>query len=150
MSRAQEEINARILDFINFKGLSLHRFGEMASFASGGLSRAIKENRTFSVDKLMKIYEAFPELNPIWLQFGKGLMIADGYQLVEAPGKVKLYHFQESHQEVQEDRASYLECKETVATLEKEVIRLEAKNEALMEVVRSTNFMGLDSSDKKA
>ena len=147
MSEAQKEINQRILEFIEFKGLSLHRFGEMSSFASGGLSRAIKEHRTFSVDKLMKIYEAFPELNPIWLQFGRGKMIAEGWELVEAPGKIKMYHLNAS--EVRENIIlNNEESLERIKELEKEIVILEAKNEALMDVLRAINYMGLDPKDK--
>ncbi|HAA15334.1 MAG TPA: hypothetical protein DCE41_28015 [Cytophagales bacterium] len=147
MSEVQKEINSRILEFIEFKGLSLHRFGEMASFASGGLSRAIKENRTFSVDKLMKIYEAFPELNPTWLLFGKGRMIADGFELVEAPGKVKTYVFKAN--EAKEDLKDYSVAEDRIKELEKEVVVLEAKNEALMEVLREMGYMGTRPKDDK-
>ena len=150
MSDAQKEINARIAEFIDFKGLSLHKFGEMASFASGGLSRAIKEHRTFSVEKLMKIYEAFPELNPIWLQFGRGDMIAEGFQLTAAPGKVKVYEKRRLPIDTaEEDRLTLAEAEKRIRELEKQVIVLEAKNETLLDVVRSTNSMGMESKDGK-
>lgn len=147
MSKAQQDINARISQFIEFKGLSLHRFGEKASFASGGLSRAIKEHRTFSVEKLMNIYSAFPELNPIWLQFGEGDMIKDGYELVATPGKVKSYE-----PTTASDSGTLMtldEAMEKIQKLEKEVLILEAKNETLLDVLRGANYMGVDHKSDK-
>ena len=98
----------------------------------------------------MKIYEAFPELNPIWLQFGRGDMIAEGFQLTAAPGKVKVYEKRRLPIDTaEEDRLTLAEAEKRIRELEKQVIVLEAKNETLLDVVRSTNSMGMESKDGK-
>ncbi|HAA13078.1 MAG TPA: hypothetical protein DCE41_15850 [Cytophagales bacterium] len=72
-----DAINKRVRMFIDYKKYSMHTFGEMVGIAAGGISRAINPEGKYSmgIDKYLKMFIVFPELNPHWLLFGEGSMV---------------------------------------------------------------------------
>lgn len=63
----------RILQFIDFKGISKREFA-----ASVGVSHSlIGKSSSIGSDKLEKILSVYPELDPVWLLSGKGSMIVN-------------------------------------------------------------------------
>ena len=64
-------MKGRILQFIDYKGLSKRKF-----YAETGLSNGILDKASgLSVETLEKIYLTFPELSLEWLVTGKGEML---------------------------------------------------------------------------
>ena len=74
-SKEVEAIVLRLKTFMKVTGLSQNQFSEMCGFASGALSKIIIESRAFRIDKLINIFNAFPDLNPDWLLFGTEPML---------------------------------------------------------------------------
>lgn len=100
----------RLREFIEYKNLNINEFSRKTGFSSGALSKILKNQRSFGVDKLMNIFIIFPELRPQWLLSGKGdMLINPEVEATVTP--------------------------ERVATLERENLKLEAKVEALQEVI---------------
>jgi len=64
----------RIKLFIEYKSISLRRFDESIGMSKGYMSRQIKTNASIGSDVLVKIIDAYPELNLIWLLKGTGEM----------------------------------------------------------------------------
>jgi len=131
---ATRGIMNRLKEFISYKKLSMHKFGEMTSIAAGGISRAINAEGKYSmgIDKFMNIFTVFPELNPNWLLFGEGVMLNDDIE--KSTGR------------------SYRELLENNEKLEREVTRLTAKQDAYKEIfsmfaITQDHYKGkLDSS----
>jgi len=65
----------RLHRYMKQRGLSYHGFGIKAGFASGGLWRIFKEQKSFGVEKLLMILDAYRDMNPEWVLFGEGPMI---------------------------------------------------------------------------
>lgn len=64
-------IRSRILDFLEFKGLSRYRFYKLTDLSNGFLDK----EGAINSDNCEKICNVFPEMNPEWLVLGKGEMI---------------------------------------------------------------------------
>jgi hypothetical protein len=64
-------IRSRILDFLDFKGLSRYRFYKMTDLSNGFLDK----EGAINSDNCEKICDVFPEMNPEWLVLGKGEML---------------------------------------------------------------------------
>ncbi|NAS32562.1 hypothetical protein GTQ40_16395 [Flavobacteriaceae bacterium R38] len=65
----------RIKLFIDYKNISLRSFDESIGMSKGYMSRQIKTNASIGSDVLVRIIDAYPELNLIWLLKGTGKMI---------------------------------------------------------------------------
>ena len=65
-------IKARLLQFIEYKRLSKHRFETMCGFSSRYVSNIQK---TISSRSLKIISDTFPDLNIHWLETGEGQML---------------------------------------------------------------------------
>lgn len=113
---ATRGIMNRLKEFILYKKLSMHKFGELTNIAAGGISRAINAEGKYSmgIDKFMNIFTVFPDLNPTWLLFGKESMLND--DLEKQHGK------------------SYRELLEQNMKLEREITKLSAKQDAYKEI----------------
>lgn len=66
------EINERFEKFFEFKGISRSKFEQKCGL-SNGYTRNLRDSP--SSQKLKDILNAFPDLNPLWLQTGEGEMI---------------------------------------------------------------------------
>lgn len=69
-----ENVVYRIKTFIDYKGLSVSAFERIAGLSNAVYRKALDNDKTFGVDKLEKIMEAFPELSAKWLLTGEGPM----------------------------------------------------------------------------
>lgn len=67
-------IKTRLKEFATFSNLSIRSFEEKCGLNRGNISN-MGEDGGIGSDKLSKIFDAFPELNPKWLITGKGFMI---------------------------------------------------------------------------
>ena len=65
-------VKERLLQFIEYKKLSKHRFEMMCGFASRYVSNI---NKTISPRSLKIISEVFPDLNTHWVATGEGQML---------------------------------------------------------------------------
>jgi len=70
----------RLQRYMQQRGLSYHAFGQQAGFASGGMWRIFKEQKSFGMEKLLLLLDAYRDLNPEWLLFGEGPMILNDAQ----------------------------------------------------------------------
>ena len=69
----------RILQFIDYKGISKNKF-----YIETGLSNGILDkNSGFSMDTVEKIYYKYPEINLEWLVTGKGEMLKPNIKQVQ-------------------------------------------------------------------
>ena len=79
-------ITERIIEYINYKGITKYKFCKDLGFSNGFLDK----KREITTDKYANILEYFPELNPEWLLTGKGEML-NGAECAEIErGKNKL------------------------------------------------------------
>jgi hypothetical protein len=67
-------INQRIKAFTEYKKISIRKFEKICGLSNGYVNNL---NYTIGEDKLQKIIQQYPELNPVWLQMGKGEMLKD-------------------------------------------------------------------------
>lgn len=72
-----ERLILRLKKFIHHKGFSNNKFAELTGLSSAQISQMLSGNRSFGIDKLLKIFTAFPDLNAEWLFKGYGEMIID-------------------------------------------------------------------------
>ncbi|MFK5855130.1 MAG: helix-turn-helix transcriptional regulator [Bacteroidota bacterium] len=70
-----KEIISRLKVFIHHKGLSNNKFADKVNLSSAQISQMLSGNRSFGIDKLLKIFEGFPEINAEWLIKGEGNML---------------------------------------------------------------------------
>jgi len=101
----------RLRDFMNYKNLNINEFSRKTGFSSGALSKILNGQKSFGIDKLMNIFITFPELKPQWLLLGEGDML---------------------HNPEEEERLTPV----YVQRLERENLILEAKLEALQDVLK--------------
>ena len=70
----------RILQFIDYKGISKNKF-----YNETGISNGILDKKSgLSMDTIEKFYSTYPEINPEWLLTGKGEMLKSGNTNTEA------------------------------------------------------------------
>ncbi len=73
----------RIIDFIEFSGMSKREFYKKTHLSNGYLDK-VKE---FGSDKIESIISIFPELNLQWVITGKGYMLKQKADLINLPDK---------------------------------------------------------------
>lgn len=70
----------RILQFIEYKGISKNKF-----YNETGISNGILDKKSgLSMDTVEKFYSTYPEINPEWLLTGEGEMLKSGSTNTEA------------------------------------------------------------------
>lgn len=69
-----KEFSTRLLTFIRHTNLSNNGFGEACGLSGANIHQMVNA-KGFGVDKLLKIFNRFPELNPDWLFSGEGEML---------------------------------------------------------------------------
>lgn len=70
----------RIKEFIDFSGLTIASFERAISMSNGAFGKSLKTGGSIGSDKIEKIFETFPDLNPSWLITGHGRMLLSDYQ----------------------------------------------------------------------
>lgn len=63
----------RLLQFIDFKGISKLAFYKEVGLSNGFLDKS----KSIGVDNLVKILNTYSEIDPIWLLLGEGNMLKD-------------------------------------------------------------------------
>lgn len=62
----------RIEEFIELTGTNATAFEKKINVSTGTISKAIKKQSSLRDDTWAKIFDAYPELNPMYVLFGKG------------------------------------------------------------------------------
>lgn len=76
----------RLKLFFDHMGLSVREVERALGFSNGSISVAIREDRVIGSDRIEKICQAFPDLNPKWLLIGvDNMLLHDSISLVEEP-----------------------------------------------------------------
>ncbi len=90
-------ISDRIKQFIDYKGFNMNNFSKSIGASNSYFNKVIKNRGSIGSDKLTKIFDAYPELNPAWLFSGEGEMVTeypdplDPSQLNEEQGTYSKY-----------------------------------------------------------
>lgn len=69
----------RIKQFAEYKEVSMRRFCEIAGIANGGFTKV----KSVGSENLLKIFNAFPDVNLTWLITGKGEMLDNNAQTAD-------------------------------------------------------------------
>lgn len=69
------DLKSRLIEFIDYKGLSVQSFEFQCGLSNGAVSKMGNNTRRSTIDKISKSY---PELNTNWLLTGEGGMLLDG------------------------------------------------------------------------
>lgn len=74
------DIVSRLRQFIDSLGITTTQFADMAGIARPTLSQFLTgRNKKMSNELIDKLHQSFPKLNILWLLFGDGDMVTDGY-----------------------------------------------------------------------
>lgn len=65
-------VKQRLIEFIHSKGMTKQRFEKIMGFSNAYVSSI---RRSISPEKLGRITDVFPDLNPTWLLIGEGPML---------------------------------------------------------------------------
>ena len=69
----------RILQFIDYKGISKLSFYREVGLSNGFLDK----NKSIGSEKLVKILNSYPEIEPLWLLLGQGEMLKKDINIVD-------------------------------------------------------------------
>jgi putative phage repressor len=69
----------RILQFIDYKGISKLSFYKEVGLSNGFLDK----NKSIGSEKLVKILNSYPEIEPLWLLLGQGEMLKKDVTIVD-------------------------------------------------------------------
>lgn len=72
LGQENQSVQNRIMQFIMFKNISVHKFEIMVGLSQGYIKNISK---SIQPDKMEKIAKTFPELNLGWLMTGEGEML---------------------------------------------------------------------------
>lgn len=73
------DLKSRLIEFIDYKGLSVQSFELQCGLSNGAASKMGNNTRRSTIDKISKSY---PELNTNWLLTGEGGMLLDSIDSV--------------------------------------------------------------------
>ncbi len=73
----------RIVEFIEYKDLSMRAFESSLKLSNGYISKQRKSNGSVGSDIIERIIKTYPELNPLWLVTGNESMIRNGRKTEE-------------------------------------------------------------------
>ena len=83
----------RIAIFIHFKKISPHAFEQKIELSNGYFSKQLKHLGSVGSDILIKIYQAYPELDILWILTGEGQMLKEDVQQNENINEIILEDF---------------------------------------------------------
>ena len=69
----------KILQFIDYKGISKLSFYKEVGLSNGFLDK----NKSIGSEKLVKILNSYPEIEPLWLLLGQGEMLKKDINIVD-------------------------------------------------------------------
>lgn len=70
----------RISLFMHFKKISPHAFEQKIELSNGYFSKQLKHLGSVGSDILIRIYQAYPELDILWVLTGEGQMLKDAVE----------------------------------------------------------------------
>lgn len=73
------DLKSRLIEFIEYKGLSVQSFEIQCNLSNGAVSKMGNNTRRSTIDKISKSY---PELNTSWLLTGEGNMLLNNSDLM--------------------------------------------------------------------
>ena len=73
------DLKSRLIEFIEYKGLSVQSFEIQCNLSNGAVSKMGNNTRRSTIDKISKSY---PELNTSWLLTGEGYMLLNNSDLI--------------------------------------------------------------------
>lgn len=73
------DLKSRLIEFIEYKGLSVQSFEIQCNLSNGAVSKMGNNTRRSTIDKISKSY---PELNTSWLLTGEGDMLLNNSDLM--------------------------------------------------------------------
>lgn len=77
----------RILQFIDYKGISKNKF-----YIETGISNGVLDKKSgLSMETIEKFYSTYPEINPEWLLTGEGEMLKETAPTKESKNLIPLY-----------------------------------------------------------
>ncbi len=68
----------RLLEFMNREQVSASKLAEIIDVQASSISHILTERNKPGFEFLVKLFAAFPKLNPKWLMLGNGQMYLDG------------------------------------------------------------------------
>jgi len=74
----------RLMQFINYAGLSARKFDISIGASNGYTLRMKKNNASIGSDVIENIVRVYPQLNLVWLITGEGKMLKDGEDFLNA------------------------------------------------------------------
>ena len=83
----------RIEIFMHFKKISPHAFEQKIDLSNGYFSKQLKHLGSVGSDILIKIYQAYPELDILWILTGEGQMLKQAEQESQQIGDIILEDF---------------------------------------------------------
>lgn len=69
------KLGSRLSKFIESTNMSVRSFEKRVGLSNGLIGNVIKKGASIGTDKLERILETFPDLNPEWLVTGQGEML---------------------------------------------------------------------------
>lgn len=69
-----KQVADRLEEFIASKQMNKNAFARETGISPAQLFYMLSRKKNFGIDKLLKIFDAFPDLNPSWVLQGKGPM----------------------------------------------------------------------------
>lgn len=70
----------RLKQFIDSKGITNQKFEQTIGMSNGAFGKSVRNGGSILTEKLEKILEVYPDLNPSWILTGHGRMLLSDYQ----------------------------------------------------------------------
>jgi len=119
-------ITTRLLTFFDSTDLGDRELARKIGLSHGVISAMRNKGTSISVEKLERIFNAFPRLSPGWVANGRGMMMQDG----------RFYNSPDEMQMVNEEAAEYLTKNVSGKIVEKVVpVSIDVQNNDLIPIV---------------
>lgn len=135
------DINKRILQFIEYKGISQRSF-----FTKIGYSNTVSRSKNIGIEKIAKILKTFPEINAEWLLFGEGKMIKELDNMVIEPGVVYGQNYADKLIKCQE---RIIELQEQLSQANAEITNLRLQQKNIFEPKQKSELKSTENDTKK-
>lgn len=87
----------RISMYLKFKNITPHSFEKKIHLSNGYFSKQLRNQGSVGSDILIKINEAYIDLDILWILTGRGQMILDEYFLTTGPHAANIDDFSKSY-----------------------------------------------------
>jgi len=121
----------RIAIFLHFKKISPHAFEQKIELSNGYFSKQLKHLGSVGSDILIRIYQAYPELDILWVLTGEGQML-----------KEEMLHLQQIDNSILEDFTNkYTNENKKLKKLENEFDKLQTSLSDKEKIIGLYEFM---------